>query len=105
MAPKVPSSSTSPTPSTSSTTTTATPVRCLLAESGSYREQLTITPIDGQPGRFDVRVASWLESARDPLLAHHPRYRATLDRAALVRLHRALGALLEGGGTDADTAA
>lgn len=94
-----------------SSTTTTTPVRpapavrCLLAESGSYREQLTITPLDGQPGRFDVRVTSWLESARDPLLAHHPRYRATLDRAALARLHQALGALLEGGGTGPGTAA
>ena len=70
-------------------------VRCLLAESASYREQLDITPLPSQPDRFDVRVTSWLESARDPLLAHHSRYRTTLDRAALARLHLVLGALLE----------
>ena len=82
--------------STVNTTVTA-PVRCLLAASGNYREQLTLTPLNGQPGRFDLRVTSWLESARDPLLAHHARYRTTLDRAALERLHQALCALLDGG--------
>ena len=80
---------------TTAAVTAAAPLRCLLAASGSYREQLTLTPLDGQPGRYDLRVTSWLESARDPLLAHHTRLRTTLDRAALQRLHQALGALLE----------
>lgn len=69
-------------------------LRCPLVASGSYREQLTVTPIDAQPGHFDVRVASWLDNARQPL-AHHTRYRTTLDVHALARLHQALGALLE----------
>lgn len=67
---------------------------CQLVASGSYREQLTITPIEAQPGHFDVRVASWLDNAGQPL-AHHTRYRTTLDVHALARLQQALGALLE----------
>ena len=74
--------------------TAAEPVlHCRLIESGSYREQLTITPLADRPGSFDVRVASWLDNARQPL-GHHVRYRTTLDHAALTRLHDTLGALL-----------
>lgn len=69
-------------------------LRCQLVASGSYREQLAITPIEAQPGHFDVRVASWLDNAGQPL-AHHTRYRTTLDIQALTRLHQALGALIE----------
>lgn len=69
-------------------------LRCQLVASGSYREQLSITPIEAQPGHFDLRVASWLDNAGQPL-AHHTRYRTTLDVQAIARLHQALGALLE----------
>ncbi|WP_028998636.1 hypothetical protein [Azohydromonas australica] len=69
-------------------------LRCRLVASGSYCEQFAITPIEAQPGHFNVRVASWLDNACQPL-AYHTRYRTTLDVQTLARLHQALGALLE----------
>lgn len=67
---------------------------CQLVASGSYREQLTITPVAEHHGCFDLRVAAWLDHGGQTL-ARHTRFRTTLDREALARLHQALGALLE----------
>jgi hypothetical protein len=72
-------------------------VRCPLIEQGSYREQLALTPLASRQGHFDLRVTAWLDDARQPL-GQHVRWRTTLDRQALERLHQALGALL---GSDA----
>jgi hypothetical protein len=69
------------------------PVHCHLIESGSYHEILTLAAIASQPGRFDVKVLSQLDTAKDPW-ALRVRYQATLDHDALARLHRSLGVFL-----------
>jgi hypothetical protein len=77
----------------SSTASRATAVSCQLVASGSYREALTITPLE-RPGSLDLRVTAWLDNGGQAL-AHHTRFRTTLDRDAIARLHQALGTLLE----------
>lgn len=67
---------------------------CQLVASGSYREALTIALLAERPGAFDLRVAAWLDNGGNAL-AHHTRFRTTLDRDAIARLHQALGTLLE----------
>jgi hypothetical protein len=78
----------------SSTTSHEAAASCQLVTSGSYREQLTIVPLTERSGSFDLRVAAWLDNG-GKALAHHTRFRTTLDRDAIARLHQALGALLE----------
>jgi hypothetical protein len=78
----------------SSTVSHATAASCQFVASGSYREQLTIAPLTERPGAFDLRVAAWLDND-GKVLGHHTRFRTTLDRDAIARLHQALGTLLE----------
>jgi hypothetical protein len=68
-------------------------VRCDLIDVAGYREHLAIEPIDAIAGRFALHVCSRFAAAREPD-ALRVRYRATLDRGALLRLHRTLGELL-----------
>jgi hypothetical protein len=78
----------------SSTASRATAASCQLVASGSYREQLTIVPLAERSGSFDFRVTAWLDNGGQAL-AHHTRFRTTLDRDAIARLHQVLGTLLE----------
>jgi len=68
-------------------------IGCDLIDAGAYGEQLTLAPIPALPDRFALRVCSRYADARDPT-ALRVRYEATLDRDALLRLHRTLTELL-----------
>jgi hypothetical protein len=72
---------------------TSASVCCDLITSGTYSEQLTLTPIQAIPGAIELRVSSQLTSARDPNQAHI-RYRTMLDTDALLRLRQAIDDVL-----------
>lgn len=68
-------------------------LRVPLGDVGAWHESLLIQPVAHPRGAVSVRIESLLDTARVPTDVQ-VRYRATLDRDALLRLREAIDAAL-----------